>query len=67
MSLQLNVVFSSGGMNGMLEDEDYQSVDMVVPFILVFADKATKYVKNKELTKVNSLYSELAVGTHGRC
>lgn len=46
--------------------KDHQCVDMVFPFISAFLDKSTRYIIDAELTKVNSLYSDLFAEIIGR-
>lgn len=66
-SSELNGLFNSDALHGILDEKDNQIVTMVFPFISVFKDKITEYTENEETTKVNCLHSELLVKTFVRC
>lgn len=39
--------------------EDYRCIDMEIKFICAYVDKATGYIENAELIKINTMYSEV--------
>lgn len=63
--MQLNGLLSSKSVHRMLEKKDCPSFDMMFPFVSAFLNNAPRYAKDGELTKVNSLYSELLVEIYG--
>lgn len=63
---QMNGLFKSDDVHGNAGGERFQSNDTEIPFICRLADRATGYMEDLELTKVNYLYFELLIGKDGR-
>lgn len=49
LSSQLNGLFNSDGVYGMVEGRDWQSIEMVFPFICTYMDKAIVCTEDAEL------------------
>lgn len=59
VSLQLNELFISECVLGMLEAKDYQWFNVMTPCICLHVDKVTGYNEDAKLTKVSTTYFEL--------
>ena len=58
-STRLDGLFVEDGVRGMLEGKDYKTVDMILPFIAAFIDRACGEVSNGPVTTVSVLYADL--------
>lgn len=66
-SSQLNGLFKIDGVHGMLKAKDCHCINMMLPFIRAYLDRATRYIEDEELTKKNTMYSELLLKFYSRC
>lgn len=65
--MQFNgLLFTSYSEHAILEEKYYQCIEMVFPCIRAYVDKANKYIESPELTKVNTIYSELLSELYSR-
>lgn len=58
-SSNVNELFTIDIVHGMLEGRDYQCINMVFSFNWAYVDKATGHNQDSELTKVNTICSDL--------
>lgn len=58
---QLDRVFSSGGMDVMLEKQYSGSIHMAFTFICKSGNESTGYLKDAQLMNVSSSYSHILV------
>lgn len=58
-SLQLNGLLTSHDVHSMMEAKDYQCINMVLSFIFGCVNKATGYIEDAKLTRMNTIYFAL--------
>lgn len=65
-SCQLNGMFTSDGVNDMMEGKDYQRLEVLCSFICEYVYKAFRYFEDAQLKNVDMLYSELLLEVFSR-
>lgn len=58
-SSELNGLSTRDGLHGTPQLNDYQCTYLMLPFICAYMDKAIRGIEDTELTKVDTMYSEL--------
>lgn len=64
--MRLSGIFSSDGANGILEEKGNRCIDMVYPYSCEYVDKAIGYIAEAELTKVDTMCSEILLEVYSR-